>query len=1117
MLDNINLPPKKIVYNDTGHGVEEIITYYLTVRAVTASGHYVPSSSDGFYVDNTAPVFDQEVMGGEFYYDVGQGNSTPAEFQNSNNTIKCIWKCDDEESGVVEYKWALGTSPGATDVMNYTSTGQSIMGVNSQLEGILQHDQTYYATITCENGAGLISTYNDTKGVTVKLIPPNIESVNTTIPGTAKFTEKVFPEDSLTQEDPTSVGFTFTKSEDPSVDRYDLCVGSKYLTQDIIPCTWVGSDISGSAEIKNGALWVNGMEIRKLSDLRPVQDYSSGTNSSSSSKDNFRMPIGQQMFVTMRLCNKAMLCTNRSLAVIIIKNSASKVGVSTNGTAIEEKLTLVSRKRAAKELDIKTPSGLAEGQSIIVTALKAADLTATYGSDASVDFVSYIQDPATSMDMVQRLLYKRFFAQTFAFSLVSLGNTPMPGPLTISYSDSIGQPSTGNRTMLLHWNPMMQYWEITSKTCKHLPREEQEVYNPTTQIMTVKICDTYAVDESIKTSVTSTSRKRRTTSSSPSYFTRETMFVVSTTAASIYNSPPRLNVSRNVDIVEDSGTLNYQLVATDEEGDKILFTLSDSTLFGNASLTSSGFLTYTPCRDCAGVEYLNITMYENQADPEIPPANSTDVIIVNIQFINDPPIPFAAYNGKLLLMDDITEPIVILREAHYDFNQHVWEEPWTAMFGAYDVEPGDTITFRINDPAATNVSIEGLSATVPTLFSNCDSAGQISTNMMPCENFTQLLPHAANLMAWTTFTLNFTTPVNVFGNFSFNLFFEDNANGSSLPLTVKFAVMDSPCHNGGVCHPTSIFPCKDTHRTHNFDAYYRCNCTGGYQGKYCEEDINECLSDPCMHPYVCYNNLDHYVCACPEDNPHCEILPWMISIILIIVIVIIILVVVGLRRHKTMINEKEHMLKNKFGSQSSLGSELDMGDDVFLDDKESLDELEGFENPALGTESHYDPEEERCTKSNLTPLLDIDDASPTLPSCKFPKNNHPHPSTNASKGPLGRTYSTPGTMPLSRSGADSGASSSVLKRSHKVEPADNKPDEPITHPRNPSRSSTSSLGKHNKILPQNGSDSSLGSHSSGSNRSGSSRQSSPQTLEMALATELTFCDLDLTTTEQTNL
>lgn len=40
----------------------------------------------------------------------------------------------------------------------------------------------------------------------------------------------------------------------------------------------------------------------------------------------------------------------------------------------------------------------------------------------------------------------------------------------------------------IRFNPtVMQYWEITSKTCKHLPLAEQEVYNPTTQIMTVKV------------------------------------------------------------------------------------------------------------------------------------------------------------------------------------------------------------------------------------------------------------------------------------------------------------------------------------------------------------------------------------------------------------------------------------------------------------------------------------------------------------------------------------------------------------------------------------------------------------------------------------------------------
>lgn len=52
-------------------------------------------------------------------------------------------------------------------------------------------------------------------------------------------------------------------------------------------------------------------------------------------------------------------------------------------------------------------TGLADGQAIVVTQLSASDLTKDYRSDASIDFVSYIQNPATSRDMVERLLYKR--------------------------------------------------------------------------------------------------------------------------------------------------------------------------------------------------------------------------------------------------------------------------------------------------------------------------------------------------------------------------------------------------------------------------------------------------------------------------------------------------------------------------------------------------------------------------------------------------------------------------------------------------------------------------------------------------------------------------------------
>jgi hypothetical protein len=130
----------------------------------------------------------------------------------------------------------------------------------------------------------------------------------------------------------------------------DLCVGSEENTDDIIPCTWVGYNMSGSASIRNGSLWINGRKVRKLSELNPVHDNSSNS-------DGFKMPVGKQMFVTMRLCNEAMLCTNKSLGVVVITNSQSTVATSTNGTAIKERLSLSTRKRSARELDISTPSG----------------------------------------------------------------------------------------------------------------------------------------------------------------------------------------------------------------------------------------------------------------------------------------------------------------------------------------------------------------------------------------------------------------------------------------------------------------------------------------------------------------------------------------------------------------------------------------------------------------------------------------------------------------------------------------------------------------------------------------------------------------------------------------
>lgn len=51
--------------------------------------------------------------------------------------------------------------------------------------------------------------------------------------------------------------------------------------------------------------------------------------------------------------------------------------------------------------------GLPYGTTIVVTPLTDAEITATYGSDASNNFVSYIEDPNNTKDKVQRLLVNR--------------------------------------------------------------------------------------------------------------------------------------------------------------------------------------------------------------------------------------------------------------------------------------------------------------------------------------------------------------------------------------------------------------------------------------------------------------------------------------------------------------------------------------------------------------------------------------------------------------------------------------------------------------------------------------------------------------------------------------
>ena len=73
------------------------------------------------------------------------------------NTLKGNWgTANDPNSGITEYKVAIGTSVGGTDVLGWTNNGTNTSFSNTL--PALNYGQVYYITVTAKNGAGLTHT-----------------------------------------------------------------------------------------------------------------------------------------------------------------------------------------------------------------------------------------------------------------------------------------------------------------------------------------------------------------------------------------------------------------------------------------------------------------------------------------------------------------------------------------------------------------------------------------------------------------------------------------------------------------------------------------------------------------------------------------------------------------------------------------------------------------------------------------------------------------------------------------------------------------------------------------------------------------------------------------------
>ena len=126
--------------------------YYVSVKAITASGQEVIGTSNGITIDVSPP----QLVGTIEHFDIEFSPTQPTEYQGNNHTIAAKWQFVDLESGIINYDWAIGSYPGGDDIQDYESVRLATTASNTDVEGNLTHNATYYVTVRAINGALLV-------------------------------------------------------------------------------------------------------------------------------------------------------------------------------------------------------------------------------------------------------------------------------------------------------------------------------------------------------------------------------------------------------------------------------------------------------------------------------------------------------------------------------------------------------------------------------------------------------------------------------------------------------------------------------------------------------------------------------------------------------------------------------------------------------------------------------------------------------------------------------------------------------------------------------------------------------------------------------------------------
>ena len=305
-----------------------------------------------------------------------------------------------------------------------------------------------------------------------------------------------------------------------------------------------------------------------------------------------------------------------------------------------------------------------------------------------------------------------------------------------------------------------------------------------------------------------------------SFFSVATQFIVIQMSNFSIDTPPVLLLPTTPISVSQGAVATMQLQFTDHEGDTVNFYLASLPVWGNATITLDGYLTYVPCTYCYGTDLLTVYIRERQYG-SVSPLSSMKTLSLTIANQWDPPRIFLYSNLSsttqsisantttfTVINSNRTAATTVARVGAYDFDGYMDELSVIVQSGSYGAASYSIWTTMVNTPQST-----------PALWAPGSDV--------------------ASFVGYITFVgFNITyRPYNpqFVGTDVIRVRVRDKGGLQSDFLSIQVLVVPSWCQNNGVCAGSKTDPrCTNlTARLVSF-AGYNCSCPAGYTGQYCQ-------------------------------------------------------------------------------------------------------------------------------------------------------------------------------------------------------------------------------------------------------------------------------------------